>query len=122
VSFEDNGLPPQKVTRPFSFSLSAQDAEDIRWYLEDYLVYPLDPQPKIARRIEQRIREIGQDLFRQVLAGTDVWFKARERLEDMRVASRGRSRTIHRSSRIWDTTLKFKPSSMRLLKRSASVT
>jgi hypothetical protein len=89
VSFVDDGLPPQKVTRPFSFSLSAQDAEDIRWYLEDYLVYPLDPAPKIAERIEQRIREIGKDLFHQVLAGTDVWFKARERLEDMRVASQG---------------------------------
>lgn len=85
VSFVDDGLPPQKVTRPFSFSLSAQDAEDIRWYLEDYLVYPLDPAPKIAERIEHRIREIGKDLFHQVLAGTDVSFKARERLEDMRV-------------------------------------
>jgi tetratricopeptide (TPR) repeat protein len=85
VAFEDDGLAPQKVTRPFSFSLSPQDAEDIRWYLEDYLVYPLDPQPKIAKRIEQRIRKIGHELFLKVLAGTDVWFKARERLEDMRV-------------------------------------
>jgi hypothetical protein len=58
--FEGDGLPPQTVRRPFSFARSAQDAEDIRWYLEDYLVYPLDPAPKIAARIEQRIRDIEQ--------------------------------------------------------------
>ena len=85
VAFEDDGQSRQTVTRPFSFSLTAQDAEDIRWYLEDYLVYPLDPAPKIAKRIEQRIREIGQDLFHQVLSGTDVWFKAKDRLEETRI-------------------------------------
>jgi hypothetical protein len=42
--------------RPFDFTLSAQDAEDIRWYLKDYRIYPVDPQPAIARRIEPRIK------------------------------------------------------------------
>lgn len=38
----------QRLTekRPFSFTLSAQEAEDIRWYLEDYRIYPVEPQPK----------------------------------------------------------------------------
>jgi hypothetical protein len=85
VEFQDGGPPMRAPSRPFSFSLSPQDAEDIRWYLEDYLVYPLDPAPTIAARIELRMKEIGQDLFRQVLAGTDVWFRARERLEEIRV-------------------------------------
>ena len=62
-----------------------QDAEDIRWYLEDYLIYPLDPTPKIAKRIELRLREIGVGLFNTILAGSDVWFKARERLEETRI-------------------------------------
>lgn len=85
AAFEDDGVPRQTVTRPFSFALSPQDAEDIRWYLEDYRIYPLDPAPKIAHRIERRMREIGQELFRGILAGTDVWASAKQRLEDMRI-------------------------------------
>ena len=71
--------------RPFSFALSAQDAEDIRWYLEDYRVYPVDPQPKIAKRIEQRMSEIGRELFQLVLAGSDMWQAVRGSLADTRV-------------------------------------
>lgn len=85
AAFEHDGLPRQTVTRSFSFSLSPQDAEDIRWYLEDYLVYPLDPAPKIAKRIEQRIKDIGVELFRAILAGSDVWFSAKQQLSETRV-------------------------------------
>ena len=56
-------------TRQFKFKLEAQDQEDLRWYLEDYLQYPLDPAPKIAARIEARMDEIGAELFGAVLAG-----------------------------------------------------
>ena len=83
--FEDDGQPRQTVSRPFSFSLSAQDGEDLRWYLEDYIVYPLDPAPKFAARIEGRVREIGHELFRSVLGGTDVWSAAKSRLEETRI-------------------------------------
>ena len=85
AAFEGDGLPRQTVTRPFSFGLSAQDAEDIRWYLEDYLVYPLDPAPRIAARIERRLRDVGIELFRAILEGSDVWASARHRLEETRV-------------------------------------
>jgi hypothetical protein len=71
--------------RPFSFSLSAQDAEDIRWYLEDYRIYPVEPTPRIARRIEQRTSEVGRELFKLVLAGSDVWSAVRGRLADTRI-------------------------------------
>src|SRR5260370_20362008 len=85
AEFEDDGQPRQTLTRPFSFALSPQDAEDIRWYLEDYLVYPLDPTPKIAAGVERRLRDIGVQLFRATLEGSDVWASARHRLEDTRV-------------------------------------
>jgi hypothetical protein len=71
--------------RPFSFTLSAQDAEDIRWYLEDYRIYPVDPAPKIAKRIERRMSEIGRELFNKVLAGSSVWESVRGRLADTRI-------------------------------------
>jgi hypothetical protein len=75
----------QSEKRPFSFKLSAQDEEDIRWYLEDYRIYPIDPAPKIARRIEQRMGEVGRELFRSVLEGSDLWASVKDRLADTRI-------------------------------------
>jgi hypothetical protein len=84
ATFEGDG-PRQSEKRPFSFTLSAQEAEDIRWYLEDYRIYPLDPAPRIARLIEQRMDEVGRELFRLVLAGSAVWESVRRTLGDMRI-------------------------------------
>jgi hypothetical protein len=53
--------------------------------LEDYRIYPVEPTPRIARRIEQRISEVGRELFKLVLAGSDVWSAVRGRLADMRI-------------------------------------
>jgi tetratricopeptide (TPR) repeat protein len=71
--------------RPFSFKISPQDEEDIRWYLEDYRICPVAPAPKFARRIEQRLAEVGCELFRQVLAGSNAWEQVRHRLGDTRI-------------------------------------
>lgn len=57
VDISLDGIPPVHST--FAFKLSPQDQEDLRWYLEDYLQYPLDPAPIIAARIEKRIEGIG---------------------------------------------------------------
>jgi len=71
-TWEGDG-PRQSEKRPFSFTLTAQDGEDIRWYLEDYRIYPVEPTPTIAARVEKRMTEAGRELFRQVLGGSDVW-------------------------------------------------
>jgi hypothetical protein len=72
ATLEGDGL---RITerRAFAFALSPQEAEDIRWYLEDYRIYPVDPAPKFAQRIEQRLGEVGRKLFQLVLAGSEVW-------------------------------------------------
>ena len=82
VVFEGDGLARQRERRPFSFELSAQDSEDIRWYLEDYLIYPVDPLPKTARRIEKRMHEIGREFIPSVLQGSDVGASAKRGLEE----------------------------------------
>jgi hypothetical protein len=46
--------------------LDRAELERLRWYLEDYLEYPIDPAPKIAAQVEQRLVELGRDLFGQV--------------------------------------------------------
>jgi tetratricopeptide (TPR) repeat protein len=80
------GDGPRKIeSRPFTFTLSPQEAEDIRWYLEDYRIYPVDPAPKIAQRIERRMGEVGRELFKLVLAGSDVWEAVRRSLNDTRI-------------------------------------
>jgi tetratricopeptide (TPR) repeat protein len=84
LEMEDGGVR-REDTRSFDFELTARDQEDLRWYLEDYLQYPLDPAPKIAKRIEERMDEVGNDLFRAVLEGTSVWGDVRNSRSDTRV-------------------------------------
>lgn len=54
IALEGEGVVPQSASAAFKFEQTPQDAEDLRWYLEDYLQYPHDPAPDIAARIERR--------------------------------------------------------------------
>jgi tetratricopeptide (TPR) repeat protein len=57
--------PPQ----PFPAPLSAQEMEDLRWYLEDYLQAPFAVYEKRGAAVQARIDEWGTRLF-DVLFGT----------------------------------------------------
>lgn len=87
VEISLEGSPPVRST--FAFKLSPQDQEDLRWYLEDYLQYPLDPAPVIAARIEKRIEEIGEELFRKVFESSETarrqWARLQDQLNDTRI-------------------------------------
>ncbi|QDT25131.1 CHAT domain protein [Gimesia panareensis] len=89
LTLEGNGLAPQNAFASFSFEMSPQDQEDLRWYLEDYLQFPHDPAPAIAARTEQRMTEIGIELFQAVFdsstQATRLWAKVYERVSDMRI-------------------------------------
>ena len=89
VALEGDGLPRQTATTRFDFKLTAQEQEDLRWYLEDFLQHPHDPAPKIAARIEGRMAEIGTQLFKAVFHADDdardLWATLRTRLNDTRV-------------------------------------
>jgi tetratricopeptide (TPR) repeat protein len=88
VRLEGEGAPWVAESR-FAFELTAQDGEDVRWYLEDFLQYPQEPAPTIAKRVEGRIAEIGKELFRGVFQGSeearDLWADVRDRLAEFRV-------------------------------------
>jgi tetratricopeptide (TPR) repeat protein len=89
IAFEEEGSPRRTAVSHFAFAMSDQDREDLRWYLEDYLQYPLDPAPKIAARIEARIAEIGCDLFSRIFQSngdaSELWANVRPKLNDTRV-------------------------------------
>ena len=62
--------PP--ITAEFDFEMTNQDYAYIRWYLESFLQYPMEPAPQMARRIEERMREIGAELFEKMFCGRDA--------------------------------------------------
>ncbi|MBP0014995.1 MAG: CHAT domain-containing protein [Roseofilum sp. SBFL] len=87
----------QSAAADFEFRIEEQELEDIRWYLEDFLQYPQEPAPKIARRIERRMYEIGTELFEKVFYANkdtrDLWEVLRHKIGDARIeiASQGDS-------------------------------
>jgi len=81
----ENGRVRRSDESRFELQLTPQDQEDIRWYLEDFLQYPMDPAPAIAKRIEARMAEIGADLFNKALGNTEVWPEVRHQLSDTRI-------------------------------------
>jgi tetratricopeptide (TPR) repeat protein len=80
---------PREATSEFAFSLSPQDEEGMRWYLEDFLQYPEAPAPMIARRIEGRLAEMGTELFQAVFQVNNdarkIWSRVEERLPETRI-------------------------------------
>ncbi len=81
IAFEDDDGSRLTADPHFEFELEQQDRFDLRWYLEDYLQYPMDPAPEIAARVEKRIAELGKELFRLVFEVDD---DAREMLPSLR--------------------------------------
>ena len=73
----------------FEFALTSQEQEQIRWYLEEYAENAHDPAPKIAAKIEARLREIGQQLFAHIFKANDdaikLWNNISDRFEHVRV-------------------------------------
>jgi hypothetical protein len=70
------------------YRLATADRNLIRWYLEDYLDQPFDPNPSIAERAERRIAEIGRDLFETLFDGRRMiewWARAKDRLPELRI-------------------------------------
>jgi hypothetical protein len=88
ISLDGDGAP-RAATSSFPFALSPQDEGELRWYLEDFLQYPQEPAPTIAKRIEGRLAEIGTDLFKAVFQANDdarrIWSRVEERLPETRI-------------------------------------
>jgi tetratricopeptide (TPR) repeat protein len=80
---------PRAAVSTFDFRLSAQEEAELRWYLEDFLQYPEEPAPAIARRIEGLMADLGTKLFAGVFQANDdardVWSRVRERLGETRI-------------------------------------
>lgn len=78
------GLQALHASAELAFALSAQDEEEIRWYLEDFLEFDEEPAPSIAAGGERRMAEVGEALFRAIFQANDdcraVWHAIHRRL------------------------------------------
>lgn len=85
----ESDKPRQTATAEFAFDFTAQDREDLRWYLEDYLLHAAHEPAEIAARIEARIDELGTNLFKSLFQANDdardLWATLRDKLNDTRV-------------------------------------
>jgi tetratricopeptide (TPR) repeat protein len=76
------------ATAQVRLAMDQGELERVRWYLEDYLEYPIDPAPTIAAQVEANLVTLGRELFGQVFAGreaTRLWDRAEPGLAGMRV-------------------------------------
>ncbi|MCC2111468.1 MAG: CHAT domain-containing protein [Hyphomicrobiales bacterium] len=82
-------LQTLSFAREIEFSLTAEDDERIRWYLEDYLQFVHDPAPKLAAGVEALMRERGEELFRALFEGqpnaTRLWAAVEPHLSATRI-------------------------------------
>src|SRR4051794_23194814 len=82
------GQVVQRAVSRVDYEVSAEDRERVRWYLEDFLEYPVEPAPKIAAGVESRLAELGERLFSQMFGigdGVRLWARLQEQLADTRV-------------------------------------
>jgi tetratricopeptide (TPR) repeat protein len=87
VEFEGAG-PRLTATAQVRLAMDQRELERLRWYLEEYLEYPIDPAPTIAGQVEARLVALGRDLFAQVFAdreATRLWDRAESGLAGTRV-------------------------------------
>jgi hypothetical protein len=87
VHWQD-GSARQIAASSFTYRVEDQDAERIRWYLEDFAEFPADPAPGLANAAESQLAQIGTDLFRGVFSSQDaasIWAHAAGDLGRVRV-------------------------------------
>ena len=63
------------------FELTPENAERIRWYLEDYLQFDEEPAPQIAAGVEAFMAQCGEQLFHKIFEGSAAAIKLWSNLE-----------------------------------------
>jgi hypothetical protein len=83
------GFQNLSFSREIEFALSPQQAERIRWYLEDYLQFDEDPAPQIAARVETLVADRGEALFCSIFEGRNdavrLWAHIEPHLSSTRI-------------------------------------
>jgi hypothetical protein len=82
LSWPDGGLPEKVSRAPLSWPLSETDLEDLRWYLEDYLLAPFGVWEDRGPAVEEKLAEWGDQVFGSVFGAgpaRDAYQRARDK-------------------------------------------
>ncbi len=81
--------PDLEAEANIEFGLTPDEQEELRWYLEDYLLRAEAVQDVQVEQIEQWMRRRGEQLYAKVLAADmntqAIWFAVRGQLADLRI-------------------------------------
>lgn len=96
VQWQQNGnITDESGPIPFENFLKPEDRSHLRWYLEEYLRFPIGIYPDQARRIEEQMREWGGAMFERLFGKTSP---AREIYTEIRKEWREYGLEIHYTS------------------------
>lgn len=81
------GLATLNFDTDIEFKVTPENAERIRWYLEDYLQFDEDPAPQIAAGVEAFMAQSGEELFRKIFEGRGfrLWSSLEPHLSTTRI-------------------------------------
>lgn len=65
-----NSLIQYSNSIPVSNPLNTEEKEELRWYLEDYLIYPYGFEFR-AKKVEDKMAQWGESLFNMVFTKSD---------------------------------------------------
>ena len=82
LSWPDGGLPEKVSRAPLSWPLSETDLEDLRWYLEDYLLAPFGVWEDRGPAVQEKLAKWGDQVFGSVFGAgpaRDAYQRARDK-------------------------------------------
>ena len=66
------GAQAQEQETNFKFFIQGEQRHDIQWYLEEYLTYPWGEWCNRAKRVEEMMAHLGEELFRAVFGTEEI--------------------------------------------------
>jgi hypothetical protein len=89
LTLKQPNQPELEAEASIAFALTAQEQEDLRWYLEDYLCHAEAVEAAHIDQIETMMRTRGEELYQKVLAANlntqAIWFAIRPQLAELRI-------------------------------------
>jgi tetratricopeptide (TPR) repeat protein len=82
LSWPDGGLPGKVSREPLTWPLDAGALEDLRWYLEDYVLAPFGVWEDRGPAIREKLSGWGEQVFLSLFGGgpaLDAFLRARDR-------------------------------------------
>jgi tetratricopeptide (TPR) repeat protein len=89
LTLKRQGQPDLEAEANIEFALTDQEQEDIRWYLEEYLLNANVTEAVTVEQVEELMRARGEELYTKVLGGSsgtqNLWGSIRNEIADLRV-------------------------------------